>query len=263
MELLKFHEKEPNETVSISNDGVLFYLHINNDTTEETHVISKTFANILLSLNSRVLSFSGDPAEPIQYIILIKDLYNIYNEGENCNACPLMTAANIINAVEDSLFTSINKSIIKELFILSVNQKAFFNSASMIYQMTTGDRHYLFNGIYRGIFTILRGGSCKYVDLRYRYTNYPRGLASHFIDPIFESGKSYDDEDGRLFRYFVIITSLAEQYRTQQECRSAEEFVDKLKSDGLLKSLSNGFGDIWQDVVNYKDNIKLFGGTKL
>ena len=32
MELLKFHEKEPNETVSISNDGALFYLHINNDT---------------------------------------------------------------------------------------------------------------------------------------------------------------------------------------------------------------------------------------
>ena len=63
-------------------------------------------------------------------------------------------------------------------------------------------------------------------------------------------------------RIFVIITSLAEQYRTQ-ECRSVEEFVDKLKSDGLLKSLSNGFGDIWQDVVNYKDNIKLFGGTKL
>ena len=254
MLFLKFYDEETEKSVTITNDGVLFYLTFTNKKDTKKHCISPLFANVLLTFGNKILS--DESITDGKIISFMNSLYEIYRRADSDNAPTLELMANIINAVDgDSLFTPTNKRIIKSLMMERVKSYIFLSIARdhSIIQQNRDEYHFVNTIDHTGVFIILNNNErCEYINLRRKY-DLPAKFLDVFIWPLFmnnDNANALCKVGDLLYEYLIKIYHLAIEYRKTKECIYNSDFIDALKSDGAISEFEDKFSTIWNMVVN-------------
>lgn len=253
MLFLKFYDEETEKSVTITNDGVLFYLTFTNKKDTNRYCIGPVFANVLLTFGNKILSDGSITDGKI--ISFMNSLYKIYRRANDDNAPTLELMANIINAVDCDLFTSTDKRIIKSLMMERVKSYIFLSIARdhSIIQQNKDEYHFVNTIDHTGVFIILNNNErCEYINLRRKY-DLPAKFLDVFIWPLFmnnDNANALCKVGDLLYEYLVKIYHLAIEYRKTKECIYNSDFIDALKSDGAISEFEDKFSTILNMVVN-------------